>query len=77
MKKLLSIISFLHFALLRILYLGNTRVSVFPEDEEFLVMFDGLGCVALLFVDLNFAYHYSKFTFLSSALNLGSERTVS
>jgi len=27
--------------LLRILNLSNTRISVFPEVEEFLVMFDG------------------------------------
>jgi hypothetical protein len=29
--------------LLSILNLGNTRVSVFPEIEEFLVMLDGFG----------------------------------
>jgi len=43
MKKLLSIISFLHFALLCILNLSNTRISVFPEFEEFLVVLDGLA----------------------------------
>jgi len=48
MKKLLSIISFLHFALLRILNLNNTRVSVFPEVEEFLVMLYGFGLPAFL-----------------------------
>jgi len=43
LKKLLSIISFLHFALLRILNPSNTRVSVFPEVEEFLVVLQGFG----------------------------------
>jgi hypothetical protein len=43
MKKLLSIIFFLHFALLRILCLSNTRISVLQEVEEFLVMLYGFG----------------------------------
>jgi len=43
LKKLLSIIFFLHFALLRILNLSNTRISVLQEVEEFLVMLYGFG----------------------------------
>jgi len=43
LKKLLSIISFLHFALLRILDFSNTRVSVFTEGKEFLVMLFGFA----------------------------------
>ena len=34
--------------LLRILNFRNTRISVFPEVEEFLVMLDGFGFPAFL-----------------------------
>jgi len=34
-----------------ILYLSDPRISVLPEVEEFFVVLDGFGCVALLFVD--------------------------
>ena len=37
----------------RILHLSNTRVRILPEVEESLVVLDGFGCVALLFVDLS------------------------
>jgi hypothetical protein len=50
-----------------ILDFRDTRVSVFPKVEELIVMLYGFGCV----------YYYSKPTFLSRALNLGSERTLS
>ena len=38
--------------LLRILNLSNTRISVFPGVEEFLVMLYGFGFVPLLLVNL-------------------------
>lgn len=38
--------------LLRILNLSNTRVSILPEVEEFLIMLYGFGFIALLFVNL-------------------------
>ena len=41
--------------LLRILNLSNTRVSVFPEVEEFLVILQGFSGIALLFIE--FADH--------------------
>ncbi len=34
--------------LLRILNLSNTRVSVFPEVEEFFIMIYGFGLLAIL-----------------------------
>jgi|GEM_PF-4156634 len=36
--------------LLRILYLSNTRVGVFPERKEFIVMLDGFAFPTLLFI---------------------------
>ena len=36
--------------LLCILYLSNTRISVFPEQEEFLVKFDGFPFPAFLLI---------------------------
>ena len=39
-------------SLLRILHLSNTRVSVFPEVEEFLIILDGFPLPAFLIVDL-------------------------
>jgi hypothetical protein len=35
-----------------IINLNHTRISVFPEVEQFLVVLYGFSCVALLFVDL-------------------------
>jgi hypothetical protein len=48
--------------LLSILNFRNTRISILPEGEEFLtVLFYGSG------------WNYSKFIFLSSAVNRGSD----
>ena len=42
-----------------ILHLSNTRVSIFPEVEEFLVMLYGFGCVALLLADPANLFNYN------------------